>query len=105
VKLASKLPLNVKVTIEWTMPEVESITRLDDARADLLEVRMGKRSMPEIISKTGRDPALVLKETDEWTQKVDKTETKLVFDSDPRKVSINGQAQMSESGGEGNGDK
>lgn len=104
-KLAGKLPLNVKVTIEWTMPEVESITRLDDARADLLEARMGKRSMPEIISKTGRDPAVVLKENDDWNAKVDKTTSKLVFDSDPRKVAINGQAQMWDLGGEGNGDK
>ena len=31
VKFAGKLPANVKVAIEWAMPEVESITRLDDA--------------------------------------------------------------------------
>ncbi|EUB97297.1 phage portal protein, lambda family [Rhizobium sp. CF080] len=99
-KLAGKLPANVAVKIEWTPPEVESITRLDDARADLLEVRMGKRSMPEIIAKTGRDPATVLKETDEWSAKVDATATKLILDSDPRKVTIQGQLQMTKQDGD-----
>jgi lambda family phage portal protein len=99
-KLSGKLPANVAVKIEWTPPEVESITRLDDARADLLEVRMGKRSMPEIIAKTGRDPATVLKETDEWSAKVDATATKLILDSDPRKVTNQGQLQMTKQGGD-----
>lgn len=102
-KLAGKLPLNIKVAIEWTMPEVESITRLDDARADLIEMRMGKRSPQEIISKTGRDPSVVLQETDQWYAKVDASESKLVFDSDPRKVAVNGQAQMW-GFGDGNGE-
>lgn len=99
-KIKGIIPLKTVVKVEWSPPEFESITRLDDARADLLEVRMGKRSMPEVISSTGRDPETVLKETDEWNQKVDKTVSKLVFDTDPRKVSINGQMQS-----ESNGDK
>lgn len=90
---AGKIARNQKIEVEWAPPEFESITRLDDARADLLEVRMGKRSMPEIIARTGRNPDRVLKEADEWTQKVDKTSSKLIFDSDPRKVSVNGQLQ------------
>jgi lambda family phage portal protein len=102
-KLAGKIPANEKVTIEWTPPEVESITRLDDARADLLEVRMGKRSMPEIIAKTGRDPDVVLKELDDWNVKVDATTSKTILDSDPRKVNIYGQAQLTTEGGS-NGD-
>lgn len=88
-----KIPLNLKVTVEWQPPEFEKINRLEDARADLLEVRMGKRSMPEIIAKTGRDPATVVAENDEFFQQLDATVSKLVLDSDPRKVSINGQAQ------------
>lgn len=93
-KMAGKIPMAWKVTVEWAPPETESITRLDDARADLLELRMGKRSPQEIISRTGREPVQVLKEIDEWNQAVDKTPSGVVFDSDPRKVSLNGQAQF-----------
>ena len=104
-KLANKIPLNVNVVVEWTPPEFESVTRLDDARADLLEARMGKRSMKEIIAKTGRDPATVLKEIDEWNTSVDATTSKVILDTDPRKVAINGQIQMGAAetdNGEGN---
>jgi lambda family phage portal protein len=93
-KDAGKIPRSWNVGVEWNPPEVESITRLDDARADLLEVRMGKRSMPEIISRTGRAPGTVLKEINDWNADVDKMPTKVVLDSDPRKVANNGQFQM-----------
>lgn len=106
-KIAGKLPLSLKVGVEWQPPERERLNRLDNARADLIEVRMGKRSMPEIIAKTGRDPTTVLKENDEFFQKVDQTTSKLVLDSDPRKVSLNGQAQLfgGETGDTEGGDK
>lgn len=92
-KLAGKIAPNLPVPVEWAPPETESITRLDDARADLIEVRMGKRSPQEIISRTGRDPKAVLKEIDEWNLAVDNTASKVVLDSDPRKVTTQGQAQ------------
>lgn len=90
-KQSGKIPMAWNITVEWAPPEMESITRLDDARADLLEVRMGKRSMQDVISRTGREPAVVLKEIDEWNQSVDSTASKTVLDSDPRKVTISGQ--------------
>lgn len=101
---AGKIPLNLKVGVEWQPPEFERINRLDNARADLIEVRMGKRSMPEIIAKTGRNPTDVLKENDEFFQQVDKTTSQLVLDADPRKVSLNGQAQLFGAGTDGGGD-
>lgn len=97
-KLDGKIPKNWDEDPEWNPPEKMSITRLDDARADLAEVRMGKRSMKEVISSTGRDPEEVLKETDEWNQMVDKTTSKVVLDSDPRKVTSQGQAQWTGDG-------
>lgn len=103
-KEAGRIPLNLKVGVEWQPPEFERINRLDNARADLIEVRMGKRSMPEIIAKTGRNPTDVLKENDEFFQQVDKTASQLVLDSDPRKVSLNGQAQMFGGNTDGGGD-
>jgi len=103
-KDSGKIPRSWDVGVEWDPPEVESITRLDDARADLLEVRMGKRSMKEVISRTGRSPKKVLKETDEWNADVDATPTGVILDSDPRRVSNNGQIQsLASTGGDGNG--
>lgn len=102
-KAAGKIPANTNVKVEWTPPEFESVTRLDDARADLLEVRMGKRSMPEIISKTGRDPKTVLEEIDEWNTSVDETKSGVILDTDPRNVAINGQFQWQAT--DQNGDK
>ncbi|CCF19155.1 Phage portal protein, lambda family [Pseudorhizobium banfieldiae] len=103
-KDAGKIPRDWEVKAEWTPPEFESITRLDDARADLLEMRMGKRTPQEVIARTGRNPRTVLAEFDEWFTEVDKTKSKLIFDSDPRKVSINGQLQGPSAEGKENGE-
>ncbi len=102
-KEAGKIPFDLVVNVEWEPPEFDEINRLDEAQADLLEMRMGKRSPQEVIGKTGRNPKQVLKEFDEWFQEVDKTTSKLVFDSDPRKVSAQGQAQITtQKTGDGN---
>ncbi|MDR6954132.1 lambda family phage portal protein [Ancylobacter sp. 3268] len=102
-KDAGKIPRAWKIGVEWNPPEVESITRLDDARADLIEMRMGKRSPQEVIGKTGRDPKEVLQEIDEWNTAVDQTSSKVILDSDPRKVTNNGQFQMEPGGKNGDG--
>ncbi|RBO90506.1 phage portal protein [Pseudochrobactrum asaccharolyticum] len=93
-KLGGKIPNNWDVPVEWAPPERESITRLDDARADLIEVRLGKRSMQDVISSTGRDPKTVLKEIDDWNMMTDETKSKVILDSDPRKIALNGQLQQ-----------
>ena len=92
-RIDGKIPRNWNEQAEWSPPEVESITRLDDARADLIEMRIGKRSPQEVIASTGRDPWTVLSEFDQWNQAVDKTASKVVFDSDPRRVTSQGQSQ------------
>lgn len=96
--VVGKIPADAKVGVEWQPPEFESINRLEEAQADQLEVRMGKRSMPDVIARTGRNPDDVLKEQDEWNTKVDKTASGVVLDSDPRKVSNSGQAQLTQKG-------
>lgn len=95
-KVAGRIPMNVKVGVEWQAPEFESIDRLDEAKADLADIRMGKRSPQEIIAKTGRNPSTVLSEIDEWFSKVDQTKSGMIFDSDPRKVSSVGQAHQTQ---------
>lgn len=93
-KEAGLVPVDLQVEWEWEPPEFDEINRLDEARADLLEMRMGKRSPQEVIGKTGRNPTKVLEEFNAWFTAVDATGAGLVFDSDPRKVSAQGQAQL-----------
>lgn len=104
-QMNGQIPKAWDIEVEWAPPEMESITRLDDARADLIEMRIGKRSPQDVISSTGRDPLVVLREIDEWNQAVDQTKSKVSFDSDPRKVSMNGQAHFGLMDGEKNGDQ
>jgi lambda family phage portal protein len=94
-KESGKIPASLDVVWEWEPPEFQEINRLDEAQADLLEMRMGKRTPQEVIGKTGRNWKVVLSEIDEWFKAVDATGSALVFDSDPRKVSAQGQAQLS----------
>lgn len=96
-----KIGLGEKVGVEWQPPEFKKLNRLDEAKADLLEMRIMKRSPQEVIAKTGRDPMTVLQEFDAWFSQVDKTGSKLVSDADPRKTSVNGQAQNANENKEG----
>lgn len=80
----------------WQPPEFDSITRIDDARADLIEVRSGTRSLTEVIQKKGRNPDEVLDEIATTNAKID--EKGLTLDSDPRKIALNGQLQFEEGG-------
>jgi lambda family phage portal protein len=95
--LAGMLSIDAVVEILWNPPEFASIDRLDDAKADLLEVRIGKRTPQEMIAKTGRDPQKVLQEFAEWNAQLD--DLSITLDSDPRKMSLNGQIQLSPDAG------
>ncbi|SCM79958.1 Phage portal protein, lambda family [uncultured Pleomorphomonas sp.] len=92
-KLAGKIPMDLEVGVEWTPPEIESLSRYEDAQADELEMRIGKRSPQEVISKTGRAPQTVFNEFVEWFDMIAKSKVKLLFDYDVAHVSKNGQFQ------------
>jgi lambda family phage portal protein len=92
-KLAGKIPMDLEVRVEWTPPEIESLSRYEDAQADELEMRIGKRSPQEVISKTGRAPQTVFQEFVDWFDMIGKAKVKLLFDYDVANVSKNGQIQ------------
>jgi lambda family phage portal protein len=79
---------------QWTLPGFEPIDRQKELIADKMEARLGQASVDEQIRRTGRDPEKVRAEIKTWAAQVDADE--LVFDSDPRKVSDAGLAQMSQ---------
>jgi lambda family phage portal protein len=91
-QLVGKLPMR-PIPCRWQPQAFESVNPLADANADMINVRMGKVSMPEIIATTGENPDDVLAAHVEWKKKVD--EAGLVFDSDPSKVARAGTEQPS----------
>lgn len=91
-QLVGKLPMR-SIPCDWQPPAFESVNPLDDANADMVNVRSGKVTMPELIAKTGRNPDDVLAEHIEWKKKVEAAG--LVFDSDPSKVARAGTEQPS----------
>ncbi|TIN36838.1 MAG: phage portal protein [Mesorhizobium sp.] len=91
---AGELP-TADIPIEWDPPEFDSVNPIDDANADLINIRSGKMTLFEAIAKRGRDPIAVLEEHAVVAKLLDKLG--LIFDSDPRRVSKGGNEQPSTS--------
>lgn len=90
------------VPVKWNTPRTYSADPEKDARAILLEVRAGLRSQPSAIAERGYDPDDVLEEIVAWNKKLDTG--KVILDSDPRRMSGNGQKQQDAAAGGGGGD-
>lgn len=80
------------IDVEWDPPRFESVNPMQDAQADLLEVRAGFMSLPQAISKRGYDPVRVAEEQAEYLDVLD--QHGVVSDADPRKMSKAGQQQV-----------
>ena len=91
---AGLLPRGVEIRAEWGPTRFESVNPLQDAQADLLEVRAGFSTIPEQIARRGHDADEVLREASEFAAKMD--ELGLVSDADPRRVAKSGTAQTAD---------
>lgn len=83
------------VPAEWAPPKFESVNPLQDAEADLLEVRAGFATWAQQVAKRGYDPEKALAEVEKFNALFDAKG--LIFDSDPRRVSKAGLTQSSTS--------
>lgn len=92
--MAGLLPENIDIPVEWGPPKFESVNPLQDAQADLLEVRAGFSTLPQQIARRGYDPDEVIAEWAGFAAKSDAAG--LVFDSDPRKVTKGGLVQTAD---------
>ncbi len=92
--MAGLLPEGMEIAAEWGPPKFESVNPLQDAQADLLEVRAGFSTLPQQIARRGYDPDEVLAEWAGFAQKSDAAG--LVFDSDPRRVTKGGLVQTAD---------
>ncbi|SIR08694.1 phage portal protein, lambda family [Paracoccus thiocyanatus] len=88
------LPDDGEILAEWGTPKFESVNPLQDAQADLLEVRAGFSTLPQQIARRGYDPAEIITEWADFAKKADAAG--LVFDSDPRKVTKAGLVQSAD---------
>lgn len=80
------------VPVSWNTPRMYSADPEKDARATVLEVRAGLKTLHQAIAERGRNPDEVLNEFAATNKKIDKLG--LVLDSDPRLMSGNGQVQQ-----------
>lgn len=69
---------------EWAPPRFEAVNPLQDAQADVWEVRSGFSTRSQMIAKRGYDPETVLEEWSADAKAADNLE--LIFDTDPRRV-------------------
>lgn len=80
------------VPVMWTFPRFEQVNPIDDIRADLIAMRSGIKSLPQVISEHGGIPAQVIEKIAETNQQLD--ELGIILDSDPRQVTLQGQLQL-----------
>lgn len=90
------------VPSKWDPPRFDSVNPLQDAQADLLEVRAGFASLPQMISKRGYSPDEVAEEQAAYLTKTGAMG--LIHDSDPARVSKAGQVQQDQSAPRDEGD-
>jgi len=77
--------------VEWEPPKFEYLNPLDDARADLMMVRMGATSLRRVVARQGENLDDILAEMKATNDAVDALG--IVLDSDPRKVTQQGLYQ------------
>lgn len=77
--------------VEWSPPKFEYLNPLDDARADLMMMRMGATSLQRVVGRQGESLEDILAEIKATNDQLDAFG--IVLDSDPRKVTQQGLFQ------------
>jgi len=85
---------DANVPVVWSPPKFEAVDPLKDAMAALLAMRSGTMTLAEAIAMQGRNPDAVLAEIASMNAKLD--ELGIVLDSDPRRVTKTGVAQVND---------
>jgi lambda family phage portal protein len=82
--------------VEWAPPPFDLLDREAEALADIFELRIGKKTWPQLVGEQGQDPAKQADTIAKWNKIWD--DLGLVFDCDARKVARTGLAQKSQEG-------
>ena len=97
--LAGKIDVE-SASVEWSPPRFESVNPKQDAEADLIEVRAGFATTPQMIARRGYDPAEVIREQQEYLEQIGAAG--ITVESDPSKVTKGGQTQVDAAGQQNN---
>lgn len=76
-------------SVDWIAPKPDMLDREAEAKADLLEMRIGTTTWGQAVARRGWDPVQQLDELAKWNQEFDNR--KVIVDSDPRNRSAQGQ--------------
>jgi lambda family phage portal protein len=96
VKDQVRLDADGRVPVVWAVPKFESVQPLDDAKEIEMRIRNGTLSWPQAVAAQGMDPQDQLNEIKAWNKKFD--DAGIVLDTDPRKVTKAGNAQVAAAG-------
>lgn len=88
--LAGEIPV-ARAAVQWAPPAFEEVDRTKEALADLIELRSGTLTMPQVIARKGWNPSEQAREIAKWNELADTLG--FVLDSDPRKTSRAGLTQ------------
>lgn len=82
--------------VEWAPPPFDLLDREAEALADIFELRIGKKTWPQLVGEQGQDPAKQADEIEKWNKIFDAKG--IILDCDPRKAARTGVAQKSQEG-------
>jgi lambda family phage portal protein len=77
--------------VEWAPPPFDLLDREAEALADIFELRIGKKTWPQLVGEQGQDPEKQLQTIIDWNAKFDAGG--VILDCDPRKAARTGVAQ------------
>ena len=99
-RLSGLLPRGVPIDVTWVPPKFDLLDRLEEAKADVMEIRAGLETLPGAIARRGYDVRQHIADIKHSNDELDKNG--FTFDTDPRRIAGNGQTQQTQNGG-GNG--
>lgn len=69
-ELAGVIPANADRSVLWSPPPFDLLDRESEAKADQLELQIGKRTWPQLIAEQGEDPEAQLMEIADHAQRL-----------------------------------
>jgi lambda family phage portal protein len=74
--------------VEWDCPAFDLLDRLEEAKADMAELRIGGSTWPQMVARRGYDPSKQVAEIQYWNQVLDAAG--VILDGDPRQRTSQG---------------
>jgi lambda family phage portal protein len=83
-------------SVDWAPPPFDLLDREAEALADIFELRIGKKTWPQLVGEQGQDPSKQADTIAKWNKVWD--DLGIILDCDPRKAARTGVAQKPQEG-------